>query len=69
MKQRRLLVLIIVMALLAAAVLARRMWFAAVASNFEECAAMGYPVMESYPRQCRTPNGRLFVEDVLVQPL
>jgi hypothetical protein len=29
--------------------------------NFEECAAAGYPVMESYPEQCRTPDGRLFV--------
>ncbi len=36
----------------------------AVISNFEECAAAGYPVMESYPRQCRTPDGRLFVEAV-----
>ena len=31
-------------------------------SNFEECAAAGYPVMESYPRQCRTSDGKLFVE-------
>ena len=29
--------------------------------NFEQCAAAGYPVMESYPEQCRTPDGRLFV--------
>lgn len=32
--------------------------------NFEECAAAGYPVMESYPEQCRTPDGRLFVRVV-----
>jgi hypothetical protein len=31
-------------------------------SNFEECAKQGYPVMESYPRQCRTPSGKLFFE-------
>ncbi len=31
-------------------------------TNFEECAAAGNPVMESYPRQCRTKNGRNFVE-------
>jgi len=36
----------------------------AVVSSFEDCAAAGYPVMESYPRQCRTPDGRLFVEAV-----
>jgi hypothetical protein len=36
----------------------------AVVSSFEECASAGYPVMESYPRQCATPDGRLFVETV-----
>lgn len=33
-------------------------------TNFEECAAAGNPVMESYPRQCRSAEGVLFVEDV-----
>lgn len=32
--------------------------------SFEECAAAGYPVMESYPRQCRTPSGKTFTEDI-----
>jgi hypothetical protein len=32
-------------------------------TNFEECAGAGYPVMESNPRQCRTPNGTLFTEE------
>lgn len=32
--------------------------------NFEQCAAAGYPIMESYPEQCRTPDGRLFVRVV-----
>lgn len=35
-----------------------------VVANFEECAAAGNPVMESYPRQCRTEDGRIFVEEV-----
>ena len=37
--------------------------------NFADCEAAGYPVMparqvggESHPRQCRTPDGRTFVE-------
>jgi hypothetical protein len=34
------------------------------AANFDECIAHGNPVMESYPRQCRTPDGKLFVEDI-----
>ena len=39
-----------------------------VVTNFEECAAAGNPVMESYPRQCRTPDGRVFVEEIAQQP-
>ena len=30
-------------------------------NSFEECAAAGYPIMESYPEQCRTPDGRNFI--------
>ncbi len=32
-------------------------------NTFEECAGMGYPIAESYPRQCWTPDGRHFVEE------
>ena len=31
--------------------------------TFEECAAK-YPVLETYPRQCKTPDGRSFVENI-----
>ena len=31
-------------------------------SNFEDCVNAGYPIMESYPRQCKTPDGRTFTE-------
>jgi len=31
-------------------------------ATFEQYAAAGFPIMESYPRQCRTPDGLLFVE-------
>lgn len=37
---------------------------APVITTFEECAAAGNAVMESYPRQCNTPDGRHFVEDL-----
>ncbi len=33
-------------------------------SDFDACADAGYPVMESYPRQCRTPDGRTFTEAI-----
>ena len=36
----------------------------ATISSFEECIAQGYPVLESYPRQCKTPDGETFVEDI-----
>ena len=32
--------------------------------SFETCAEAGYPIMESYPEQCRTPDGRTFVRDI-----
>lgn len=33
-------------------------------TNFAECVRAGNPVMESYPRQCRTSDGETFVEDI-----
>lgn len=32
--------------------------------SFTDCAKAGYPVMESYPRQCKTPDGKTFIEDI-----
>lgn len=37
-------------------------------TNFEECVAAGNAVMESYPRQCRSADGALFVEEVEFLP-
>lgn len=37
-------------------------------TNFTECAAAGNPVMESYPRQCVTEDGRHFTEEIAAQP-
>src|SRR3989338_2033847 len=36
-------------------------------SSFEECAAAGYPIMESYPQKCQTPDGRTFVQSALIE--
>lgn len=36
-------------------------------TTFRECADAGYPIMESYPEQCRTPDGRLFVNEEVEQ--
>lgn len=35
-----------------------------VISNFAECAAAGNPIMESYPEQCTTKDGRHFVNNI-----
>ena len=42
-------------------------WFsdrAPAIANFAECVAAGNPVMESYPRQCKTKGGESFREDI-----
>jgi hypothetical protein len=33
-------------------------------NSFEECVAAGNPVMESYPRQCNTADGKHFTENI-----
>jgi len=33
-------------------------------STFEECAAAGYPIQESYPERCSTPDGKTFTRDI-----
>ncbi len=35
-----------------------------IVNSFEECQIAGYPVMESYPLQCRTPDGRTFIQEI-----
>ncbi|OHA08479.1 MAG: hypothetical protein A3B37_00030 [Candidatus Sungbacteria bacterium RIFCSPLOWO2_01_FULL_59_16] len=42
----------------------RRFTFPRAITSFEECANAGYPVAESYPRQCHTPDGRTFTEEL-----
>lgn len=37
-------------------------------TNFEECAAAGNPVTQSYPRQC-SANGQGFVEEIKGNPV
>jgi hypothetical protein len=37
---------------------------APVVMSFEDCEKTGYLVMEIYPRQCRTPDGRIYTEEI-----
>ena len=38
-------------------------------NNFDDCARAGYPILESYPRQCKTPDGKTFTEIIpLIEP-
>ena len=32
--------------------------------NFEECVKAGYLILDSYPRKCQTPEGKVFVENI-----
>jgi len=36
-------------------------------NNFEDCKDAGYPIMESYPEQCKTPDNRTFVRIITPQ--
>ncbi len=38
----------------------------ATIQTFEECKENGFPIQESYPARCMTPDGRSFVEQVVV---
>lgn len=33
--------------------------------SFKDCVDAGYIVLESYPRQCKTPDGRTYAEEVV----
>ena len=33
-------------------------------NSFQECVAAGNPILESYPAQCKTKDGRTFIEDI-----
>lgn len=37
-------------------------------NSFEDCVAAGNPVMESYPEQCKTPDGRHFTRVITEEP-
>lgn len=33
-------------------------------SSFEQCAEAGFPILDSYPAQCRVSDGRSFTQDI-----
>lgn len=37
---------------------------ASAVASFDECVAAGYPVQESFPERCATPDGRTFTRQV-----
>lgn len=36
--------------------------------TFEECTKAGFPILETYPEQCRTPDGKTFTKKIQSQP-
>jgi len=39
-------------------------WDQSDINDFESCVQAGYPILESYPRQCKTPDWQTFVEEL-----
>lgn len=39
-----------------------------VISTFKDCVTAGHPLMGSFPRQCETPEGRVFIEEITDLP-
>lgn len=33
-------------------------------NSFDECVTAGFPIMESYPQQCRTDDDQTFIQDI-----
>ncbi len=66
MKNQRLIIFLIIGLIMLGVYIAKTKKTTTV-SNFTECAAL-YPVMESYPRQCVTPDGQSFVEEISASP-
>lgn len=66
-------ILIILGFLLAAAGIAfwleaRQKAFLASVDTYEKCASAGFPVELSYPGRCRTPDGRVFTQELPSTP-
>lgn len=38
-------------------------------ATFSECSAAGYPVLLSYPSQCTTPDGKIFMDAYMTDGL
>lgn len=59
------LYIILIIVVVAAAVVGAGAWYfwrgqKAPISGFDDCVKAGYPVLETYPEQCKTPDGRSF---------
>lgn len=65
---RRLLIVVAIILVLVGAVFAYRQYRKHVQvskiNSFNECAAAGFPILESYPPQCKTPDNRSFTQDI-----
>lgn len=59
------LLLVIIIVIIAVVAYTRSQTDNVAVKNFTECAEAGYPIMESYPRQCQTPEGVTFTEEIV----
>lgn len=71
MKTSRLVIGIVLGVVIAGAIATALWWYfwprnsttTTTINSYEECAAAGYPILESYPEQC-VANGKTFVRDI-----
>lgn len=65
MKNAIIIALLVIIAVLAVVFIPKKDDQDAVAVNsFIECSEAGYPILETFPEQCRTPDGRVFTDDL-----
>ncbi len=70
MKKNSIILLVVVILLLAwaAFVYKKQNHVVVVINSYEDCVKAGYPVMESYPEQCKTPDGRTYTNVIKIKP-
>ena len=65
MKTSSLLILAVILSIIAGVLLkisqVGQQHFTPPTATYADCVAAGNPILESYPLQCRTPDGRMFV--------
>ncbi|MEK7212383.1 MAG: hypothetical protein AAB686_01775 [Patescibacteria group bacterium] len=68
MPTNKIIIIFLCLAVLVIAFVAIKLWPSKTPAinSFEDCAKAGYPILESYPPQCKTPDGQTFTGKAMV---